>query len=72
MGVVVWRGCRVLLPRMIVWRRVRHLRWLFAVARVSGWMAHLFEQYADNRLMRPLLVYTGPRDKQFVPRAERG
>jgi citrate synthase len=40
---------------------------VFAVARISGWMAHLFEQYADNRLMRPLLVYTGPRDKKFVP-----
>ena len=45
---------------------------VFAVDRVSGWMAHLFEQYADNRLMRPLLVYTGPRDKRFVPLAERG
>jgi hypothetical protein len=33
---------------------------IFAVARISGWMAHLFEQYADNRLVRPLLVYKGP------------
>jgi citrate synthase len=31
---------------------------IFAVARIAGWMAHLFEQYADNRLVRPLLVYS--------------
>jgi len=30
---------------------------IFAVARISGWMAHLLEQYADNRIMRPRLVY---------------
>lgn len=40
---------------------------LFAVARVSGWVAHLIEQYANNRLMRPRLVYKGPRDKTFKP-----
>jgi len=40
---------------------------IFAVARISGWMAHLFEQYADNRLMRPRLVYDGPVGKKFVP-----
>lgn len=45
---------------------------IFAVARISGWMAHLYEQYADNRLMRPRLVYEGPRDKRFVPIDQRG
>jgi citrate synthase len=45
---------------------------IFAVARVSGWMAHLYEQYADNKLMRPRLVYEGPRGKRFVPLSERG
>src|SRR5690606_37617637 len=45
---------------------------IFAVARIAGWMAHLYEQYADNRLMRPRLVYEGPRDKRFVPIAQRG
>lgn len=44
---------------------------IFAVARVSGWMAHLYEQYADNRLVRPLLDYTGERGKTFTPIAER-
>ncbi len=45
---------------------------IFAVARTSGWMAHLYEQYADNRLMRPRLVYEGEKGKTFVPISERG
>ncbi len=45
---------------------------IFAVARVSGWMAHLFEQYADNHLVRPLVKYQGERGRPFVPIAKRG
>lgn len=45
---------------------------IFAVARISGWMAHLFEQYADNRLMRPRLVYDGPVGRTFTPIEDRG
>jgi citrate synthase len=44
---------------------------IFAVARVSGWMAHLFEQYADNHLVRPLVKYVGEKGRTFVPIAER-
>ena len=44
---------------------------IFAVARISGWMAHLLEQYADNRLMRPQLVYQGPVGRRFKPIEER-
>ena len=44
---------------------------IFAVSRVAGWTAHLYEQYADNRLMRPRLVYEGQRGKTFTPLAER-
>jgi citrate synthase len=40
---------------------------IFAVARVSGWMAHLIEQYANNKIMRPRLVYEGERNKTFTP-----
>lgn len=40
---------------------------IFAVARISGWMAHLFEQYSDNRLMRPRLAYSGEMGLEFVP-----
>jgi citrate synthase len=44
---------------------------IFAVARISGWMAHLFEQYADNQIMRPRLVYEGARGKRFTPVEQR-
>lgn len=45
---------------------------IFAVSRIAGWMAHLFEQYGDNRLMRPRLVYEGETGKTFVPIDRRG
>jgi citrate synthase len=45
---------------------------VFAIARVSGWMAHLFEQYADNHLVRPRLHYRGELGRRFVPIAQRG
>jgi citrate synthase len=35
---------------------------IFALSRISGWTAHLLEQWADNRLIRPRAAYTGPRD----------
>ena len=44
---------------------------IFVVARISGWMAHLLEQYADNRLMRPQLAYLGPVGRRFKPIAKR-
>ncbi len=43
----------------------------FAVARVVGWTAHILEQAANNRLIRPLAEYTGPRQLTFVPLAQR-
>jgi citrate synthase len=44
---------------------------VFAISRMSGWTAHVIEQYEDNRLIRPDSEYTGPRDQQWVPIAER-
>jgi citrate synthase len=44
---------------------------MFAAARAAGWTAHIREQYADNRLIRPDSEYIGPRDQVWVPVEER-
>jgi citrate synthase len=41
---------------------------VFAVSRISGWTAHVLEQYANNRLIRPRAEYIGPAYPQtFIP-----
>jgi citrate synthase len=40
---------------------------VFAVSRISGWTAHVLEQYANNKLIRPLAEYTGPTNQKYVP-----
>ena len=45
---------------------------IFAIARMAGWTAHVLEQWADNRLFRPLSEYTGrPYGQKWVPIGER-
>jgi citrate synthase len=44
---------------------------VFACSRVSGWTAHVREQYADNRLIRPDHEYVGPEPRSWVPLSER-
>lgn len=44
---------------------------IFAIARVSGWSAHVLEQHDHNRLIRPLSDYTGELDRTWVPIEER-
>jgi citrate synthase len=45
---------------------------IFAVSRISGWTAHILEQYANNRLIRPRADYIGPRYPQrFIPLEQR-
>jgi citrate synthase len=40
---------------------------LFAMSRVAGWIAHILEQYGDNRLIRPRAEYVGPTARAYVP-----
>lgn len=43
----------------------------FAASRVAGWTAHILEQVANNRLIRPEAEYTGPTEMHFVPLNQR-
>ena len=40
---------------------------LFAMSRIAGWTAHIMEQFANNRLIRPDVTYIGPMGLQWVP-----
>lgn len=44
---------------------------IFAIARVSGWLAHWKEQLAENRIFRPTQIYVGLHDQHYVPAEER-
>ncbi|MCM3734294.1 citrate synthase [Bacillus cytotoxicus] len=44
---------------------------IFAVSRMSGWLAHILEQYENNRLIRPRADYTGPINQRYVPIGQR-
>ena len=44
---------------------------VFAVSRISGWAAHVLEQYRDNKLIRPLAEYVGPTNQKYVPLDQR-
>ena len=44
----------------------------FVMARITGWTAHIMEQQANNRLIRPLSKYTGPGERRVMPLGQRG
>jgi len=44
---------------------------IFVLARVVGWTAHVVEQLADNRLVRPSAEYIGAPERTVVPLADR-
>jgi 2-methylcitrate synthase len=40
---------------------------VFVLARITGWAAHVFEQRANNKLIRPGAEYIGPGEQEFIP-----
>lgn len=45
---------------------------IFVMSRITGWTAHIMEQLANNRIIRPLSKYTGPGERKPKALAERG
>ena len=45
---------------------------IFAMGRIPGWTAQVVEQFENNILLRPRLLYTGEMDVPYVPSGERG
>jgi citrate synthase len=45
---------------------------IFACSRISGWTAHILEQYENNRLIRPRAEWVGPRGLKYIPLDQRG
>ncbi len=44
---------------------------IFAMGRIAGWLAHIIEQYENNRLIRPRAKYVGECEKKYIPLSER-
>ena len=40
---------------------------IFAMGRIPGWTVQVMEQFSDNILLRPRLLYQGPMDVEYVP-----
>ena len=39
---------------------------IFVISRITGWSAHIMEQHASNKLIRPLAKYKGSKHRQVM------
>jgi 2-methylcitrate synthase len=39
---------------------------IFVISRITGWSAHIFEQHASNKLIRPLASYNGSQYRKVI------
>ncbi|EGG19160.1 citrate synthase [Cavenderia fasciculata] len=44
---------------------------VFVISRTTGWAAHIIEQRANNKLIRPSAIYTGPDSRPYIPLKDR-
>jgi len=45
---------------------------IFVMSRITGWCAHVLEQRANNRLIRPEAEYVGPEPREYIALKDRG
>ena len=51
---------------MKYWKKLCWIKKIFDMARITGWSAHIMEQHAANKLIRPLSKYKGSEHREVL------